>query len=89
MPGLAMAVSLSSSSSSVDPPSLFSTPGVGLAGIFVTGLLVFLLAYLTVVEHSERDRPHLRTLLVATSTPLMVAFAAIIAYESLAVLGVL
>lgn len=87
MTGLSVAVS--SSSSSVDPPSLFSSPGVGIAGIFATGILVFLLAYLTVVENSERDRPHLRTLLVAASAPLMFAFAGIIAYESLAVLNVI
>lgn len=84
--GLTSVVSSASSASSL---SLLSGLGVGAAGIFVTVALVYLLAYLNIVEASERNRKHLRSLLVVVSVPLTFAFAGMILYESLSIIGFL
>jgi hypothetical protein len=84
-----LTVAVSSSGSSASAPALLSNLGVGVAGIFVTGILIYLLAYLNVVENSERDRPSLHLLLVAANVPLSFAFAGILIYESLVVVGFL
>ena len=78
-----------SGSSSVASLSLLSQVGLGVGGIFVTTLLVYLLAYLKIIEASSRSKQYLRQLLVGTSVPLLVAFAGIIAFESLSIIGVL
>lgn len=69
--------------------SLFATVGVGVGGIFVTALLVYLLAYLNVLNASERNRERLQSLLVAAILPLTFVFFAFVLYQSLAVLGFL
>jgi hypothetical protein len=84
-----LTVAVSSTGSSASAPTLLSTLGVGVAGIFVTGILIYFLAYLNVVENSERDRPSLHLLLIATSVPLLFSFAGILIYESLVVIGFL
>lgn len=82
-------MAVSSKLTSTGVPTLLSDQGIGVASIFVTALLVYVLAYLNVVENSERDRRSLRSLLVAVSVPLFFAFTGILAYESLAVIGLL
>lgn len=82
-------VAVSSKLTSTGVPTLLSDPGIGVASIFVTALLVYVLAYLNVVENSERDRRSVQSLLVAVSIPLFSAFAGILAYESLVVIGLL
>lgn len=67
--------------------SLLADPGVGAGSMFVTGLVVYLLAYLNVVEASERDRRWLRWLLVAMIIPLATAFLGILVFETLETLG--
>ena len=84
-----LTVAVSSTRSSGSTPALLSGLDVGVAGIFVTAILIYLLAYLNVVQNSERDRSSLRSLLVAASVPLSVAFAGILIYESLVVIGFL
>lgn len=67
--------------------SPFPIPGGVAAGPVITSILVFLLAYLNVVEASEQDRQEIRVLLVLVVVPLAFVFAAIIVYESLTILG--
>lgn len=78
-----------SSNAPADSLSLLSTQGVGIGGIFVTALLAYLLAYLNVVEASERNRQGLRSLLVAAIVPLALVFAGIVTFESLTIIGLL
>ena len=75
--------------SSASSLSVLARLGVGVGGIFVTALLAYLLAYLQVLGASRRDRRRLRTLLVAVSVPLAFAFAGIVAFESLRIIGLL
>jgi hypothetical protein len=82
-----MGLIASSSASSASALSLFTGVGVGAGGIFVTVLLTYLLAYLNVVEASERSRRQLQSLLVLASVPLMFVFAGIVLFESLTVIG--
>ena len=69
--------------------SLLSSLGVGLGGILVTALLIYLLGYLNVVEASVVSRRQLRSLLVVAVIPLAIVFAAIILFQSLAIIGFL
>lgn len=78
-----------SSNAPADSLSLLSSQGVGIGGIFVTALLAYLLAYLNVVEASERNRRGLRSLLVAAIVPLALVFAGIVTFESLTIIGLL
>lgn len=80
---------VASDAPSVSELSLLSIQGVGAGGIFVTALLVFLLAYLNVVEASARARRHIRSLLVTVIVPLWLVFACIIAFEALVIIGFL
>lgn len=75
--------------STTDEFSLLFSPIGAVGGIFVTGLLTYLLAYLNVVEASERNRQALRSLLVSAIIPLAFVFAGIILIESLTVIGIL
>lgn len=79
----------SSDLTSASVPALLSDLGVGVASIFVTAVLIYILAYLNVVENSEQKRDSLRSLLTVVSIPLSFAFAGIMIYESLAVIGFL
>lgn len=74
---------------SASVPTLLSDPGVGVASIFVTAILIYILAYLNIVESSERKRDSLRSLLITVSIPLAFTFASILTYESLVVIGFL
>lgn len=80
-------VILASHALSASEVTRLSIQGVGPAGPILSALLVFLLAYLYIVEASERDRYRLQALLGAITVPLAVVFIAIIAYESLAIIG--
>jgi len=80
---------VSPSGSSGGPLSLLSALGVGAGSVFVIAILVYLLAYLNVIEASERNRQRLRWLLVSVSIPLVFAFAGVVLFESLDTLGYL
>jgi hypothetical protein len=84
-----MGLIASSSASAASSLSLFASVGIGVGGILITGVLLYLLAYLNVVEATEHNREQLRSLLVAASVPLVFVFGAIIAFESLTVIGLL
>lgn len=79
----------SSDLTSASVPTLLSDPGVGVASIFVTAILIYFLAYLNIVESSEQERDSLRSLLIAVFIPFSFTFAGILAYESLVVIGFL
>lgn len=69
--------------------SVFAAVGLGTGSIFITMLLVYLLAYLNVVEASERRRDHLRSLLIAMSVPLVFVFTGVIIFQSLRIIDLL
>lgn len=69
------------------PVSVLANPDVQTGGIFVTAALVCLLAYLNVLEASERDRRRLRALLVVSILPLTFVFVVTVALRSLAAIG--
>lgn len=75
--------------STAEPLSLLLDVGYGVGGIFITVLLVYLLAYLNIVEASERSRVRIRSLLISVSLPLAVVFTGIITFASLSIIGVL
>lgn len=78
-----------SGGSSVGSLALYSQIGVGIGGIFVAALLVYLLGYTQVLEASERDDRRLRLLLVSAILPLQFAFVGLIAFESFRIIGLL
>lgn len=80
---MSIAAGLHSSGPSFGSLSLYAQVGLGLGGIILLALLVYLLAYLQVVTASERELRHLRTLLVAVIVPLQIAFFGVLAYEIL------
>lgn len=84
---MGMTAVYSSSSGLGESVSLLTTPGVRIGGIFITAALVYLLAYLNVLEASEHNRRRLRTLLVIAIFPLATVFIAIVTIETLAVIG--
>jgi len=79
----------SSVASSTTSLSLLSAPGVGAGGIFLTAVLVYLLAYLNVIEAGGPEQRQLRAFLITASLPLVVVFAGIVAFESLTIIGIL
>lgn len=86
---MGLTAAVTSGTPSASSLSLISTVGVGAGGIFVTALLVYLLAYLNVVEASERNRQHLQSLLVVASIPLAFVFVSVVAFKTLTILGYL
>lgn len=82
--GLTAIVSSSSASAgSASATSLMSAVGLGVGGVFVAAALIVLLAYLDLVDASERLSEHSRTMLVATILPLGLTFSAIVLFQSL------
>jgi Na+-driven multidrug efflux pump len=63
--------------------SMFVTVGVGIGGSLIAVLLVFLLGYLNVLEGVSEESHRLRRMLVATTVPLAITFAAVIALASM------
>jgi len=72
-----------SSSAGASAPSLNTSIGLGISGALVALIVVYLAAYLNVVNGLENERPELRDLLAGSVTPLVVVFTGIIVYESL------
>lgn len=66
--------------------SLTTATGVGVGGVFVAVALVLLLAYLNILDASERDVDQYRTLTMAAAVPLFLTFSGIVAFEAIAVL---
>lgn len=69
--------------SETTPEDVVSYLGGDTAGILVTALLAYLLAYLTVAKASRREFREIRLLLVITSIPLLFTFGSILVIESL------
>jgi len=59
---------------------------MGIGGIFVAASLIFLLAYLDLLNASDADDPQLRTTLVIIIIPLLLTFGGIVLFESLQVI---
>lgn len=66
---------------------LNSEPGVGAGAIFATGLVIYLSAYLNIVEVGGIERQGLRRLLLVALVPLVATFLGILLFETLAVIG--
>jgi hypothetical protein len=80
------ASSASASSASASAISLTSPVGAGIGGVFVAAALVFLLAYLDVLNASEVANAEVRRTVLATAIPLALVFVGIVAFQSLQVL---
>jgi len=65
--------------------SLLSPVGAGVGGIFVAAALVGLLAYLDLFDASEHEKGDVRSMLIATTVPLLLTFSGIVLFQSLAV----
>lgn len=63
--------------------SLLSPVGLGVGGIFVAAALIYLLAYLDLVDAVEEDMAAIRRVLLAAIIPLIVVFAGIVTYHTL------
>lgn len=59
-----------------------ATVGPATGGIFVAVALIFLFAYLNVLEASEADHPALRRQLISLTVPLTIAFASIVMFSA-------
>jgi len=66
--------------------TLLTATGLGAGGIFVAAALLFLLAYLNVLDASERNVARLRALTLAAVIPLFATFMAVVAFEAIAIL---
>lgn len=65
--------------------SMLAPVGAGVGGIFVAAALIYLLAYLDLLDAVEGRTPS-RGAVVATVIPLFVVFAGIVAFQTLALL---
>lgn len=74
-------VSSSSGVSAVTSLQLSTEAGVG--GIVGIAVLILLVATLIIIDSLEPKYPQLRSILIATITPLLLAFGVIILFESL------
>lgn len=89
--GLTAIVSSAASSSSAgagvsaSATSLLSPVGAGVGGIFVAAALIYLLAYLDLLDAVDVDPP-VRTAIVSAIIPLFVVFAGIVTFRTLALL---
>ena len=77
---------VSGSAAGVSATSLLTPVGLGAGDIFVAGALILLLAYLDILETSERDARDVRIMLLAGVSPLSITFAAIVFFESIRIL---
>lgn len=60
-----------------------TTVGPAIGAIFVAGTLIYLFAYLDLLEATTGDRPKIHHQLVSLIVPLFIAFAGIVLYSSL------
>lgn len=65
--------------------SLLSPVGIGVGGVFVAGLLIYLLAYLDIVNAIDPGREPARRLGLLLMVPLLLTFSAIVIFRSLAI----
>lgn len=84
--GLTAIVSSAGAGVSASALSLLSPVGLGVGGVFVAAALIYLLAYLDLLNASEAEHRALRRMLVATIIPLSVAFAGVVVFRTLALL---
>lgn len=81
---------VSSSTSAAGGFDLYTSIGLGVGGIFVAVALVYLLAYLDLLDALRTDDEaigDLKMALVAAAIPLFVTFGGIVLYRSLVVIG--
>lgn len=89
--GLTAIISSSASSSSAGAgvsasvTSMLSPVGAGVGGIFVAAALIYLLAYLDLLDAVEVETS-IRGALVAAIIPLFIVFAGIVAFRTMALL---
>lgn len=65
--------------------------GLGVGGIFVAVALVYLFAYLDLLNATPTDdtgKQRLKSMLIAVSLPLLITFGAIVLYRGLLAIGV-
>lgn len=67
--------------------SMFVTVGVGVGGSLIAVLLVVALGYLNVLDGVTPESRQVRRMLVATTVPLAITFAAVIALQSMQMVG--
>lgn len=63
--------------------SMFISVGVGIGGMVIAAILVFLLAYLNLLDGVSTERISHRKMVVATTVPVGLTFAAVIALQTL------
>lgn len=80
------ASSASSAGVSASVTSLLSPVGVGVGGIFVAGALVLLLAYLNLLDASERSLDGVRRTVLTAVVPLLVTFAGVVLFRTMQIL---
>lgn len=89
--GLTAIISSAASSSSAGAgvsasvTSMLSPVGAGIGGIFVAAALIYLLAYLDLLDAVDSDT-RIRGALIATIIPLFIVFMGIVGYRTLALL---
>jgi hypothetical protein len=58
---------------------------MGVGGIFIAAALVTLLAYLDLFDASDQEDGVTRSMIIATTIPLLLTFSGIVLFQSLAV----
>lgn len=82
----ASSASSSSAAASASVTSMLSPVGAGVGGIFVAATLIWLLAYLDLLDASDLQSDRLRQTLAATIVPLFVVFVGIVAFQTMTIL---
>lgn len=78
--------STSSAGVSVSAISLLSPIGPGIGGVFVAGMLLYLLVYLDLVGVAPIESVDVRSTLLAIIVPLLIVFCGIVAFRTLALI---
>lgn len=75
----------SSAGVSASVTSLLTPVGLGVGGVFVAAMLVYLLAYLDIVKTFDANVEYHKRTLLAGIIPLLIAFGSIVLYKSLTI----
>ena len=67
--------------------SLFISVGIGTGAVIVAGLLIFIIAYLDLVDASTPKATSTKQTLVATAVPLGITFATIVFFKGTQAVG--
>lgn len=82
----ASSASSSAAGASASVTSMLSPVGAGIGGVFVAAALIWLLAYLDLLDASELQSDRFRQTLAATIIPLFVVFVGIVTFRTMALL---